>query len=485
VSPDPPRRPGRRSSAFRAGVALMMAAHVAGSAGTAQADEGPPVTPGTRLVMNVGNNWDGTVDVVDPATFQVLRRLDVVPDLAERLAEIRSDPERLAFYLAIRQFVGEGNDQFADDMFTSHDGRHLYVSRPSLADVVSMDLATEQIAWRFPMEGQRSDHMGISPDGTRLLVSDSTANKVHVLDTATGRRVAQFASGDSPHESTVTKDGSRVFHASIGLVYTPLDATDLDTLKGERYLQVVDTSDWSFDRHDLSTNLAAREGAVPGQPYPESSAIRPMAVAPDENTLYLQLSFFHGYVAYDVAARRITQVVHLPNLVPDVPREQYLLDSAHHGLTIDPSGRRLCAAGTMSDYAAIVPVADPASHVRIDGIDKPYWSTNGPEGRHCWVSASGADEVVVIDYATGAEVTRIGVGDHPQRMRLGVVRTELLRGATPTVAPTATTSAGPPPSRGRAATAAGRDLPATGLPVLLPAGALLLVAAAAVRRRRR
>jgi len=86
---------------------------------------------------------------------------------------------RLGFFLAIRQEVGEGNDQYTDDMFTSHDGRFVFVSRPSFADVVGIDLGTKKIVWRFPMEGQRSDHMAISPDGTRLLVSDSTANKVH------------------------------------------------------------------------------------------------------------------------------------------------------------------------------------------------------------------------------------------------------------------------------------------------------------------
>jgi hypothetical protein len=60
-------------------------------------------------------------------------------------------------------------------MFTSHDGRFVYVSRPSFADVVGISLRTGEIVWRFPMEGQRSDHMAISPDGTTLLVSDSTA----------------------------------------------------------------------------------------------------------------------------------------------------------------------------------------------------------------------------------------------------------------------------------------------------------------------
>jgi hypothetical protein len=95
-----------------------------------------------RSVLYVGNNWDGTADVVDPHTFAKLARLNIVPDKSERMAEIQSDPDRLGFFLGIRQAVGEGHDQFVDDMFSSHDGRFLYVSRPSFADVVAIDLRT-------------------------------------------------------------------------------------------------------------------------------------------------------------------------------------------------------------------------------------------------------------------------------------------------------------------------------------------------------
>src|SRR3954453_12508315 len=115
--------------------------------------------PATRSVLYVGNNWDGTADVIDPFKLKRLARINIVPDKAERIAEIQASPVRQAYFLGIRQLVGEGHDQFVDDMFSSHDGRFLYVSRPSLADVVAFDLRTRKIVWRAPVDGYRADHM--------------------------------------------------------------------------------------------------------------------------------------------------------------------------------------------------------------------------------------------------------------------------------------------------------------------------------------
>ena len=47
-------------------------------------------------------------------------------------------------------------------------------------------------------------------------------------------------------------------------------------------------------------------------------------------------------------------------------------------------------------------------------------------GNECWVSVSGEDEVVVIDYDTARPVATIPVGDHPQRVRAGVVAADIL-----------------------------------------------------------
>ena len=376
----------------------------------------------TQDVLVVSNNWEGTADFVNPRTFKRLARLNIVPDLEERMAEIQSDPAALGYFLGIRELVGEGNDQFVDDSFTSHDGRFLYVSRPSLADVVAFDLRTRKIVWRTKVDGYRADHMAISPDGRRLLVSASTAKVVDVIDTRSGAIVGRFPSGDQPHENNYSRDGKLIFHASIGTVYTPLDEPAFDATKGERYFQIVDAKTLAVLRRvDMGQKLD--EFGEPDM----SGSVRPMALTPDERYLYFQVSFFHGFVEYDLQQDRVLRLAHLPvsEEAQALRREQYLLDSAHHGLAMNPKGTKLCAAGTMSDYAAIVS-RKTFAYTIIPVGEKPYWSTNSADGRYCFVSVSGEDRVSVISYATAKEVARIPVGDHPQRMRMGELRYGLL-----------------------------------------------------------
>lgn len=371
-----------------------------------------------RDVLVVSNNWDGTVDLVDPRTFQRLKRVNVVPDREERVASIQSNPVDFGYFLAVRNLIGEGHDQLADDGFTSKDGRTLYISRPSFVDVVAIDIASGNIIWRTELAGQRSDHMAISPDGTKLVVSASTANIVQELDTATGKITGQFESGDSPHENNYSKDGSTIFHASIGLVYTPTDAGPLSSTKGERYFQIVDAKTLEVrQRIDMGQKLA--EAGYPDM----SSAVRPMAISPDEKFVYLQVSFFHGFAEYEIATGKIRRVHNLPlsEKAAGLRRDEYVLDSAHHGIDMNPQGTQLCVAGTMSDYAAIVDRDDFASKIVTIG-DKPYWSTSDETGKNCFVSVSGEDRVAVISFAKGKEIASIPVGDHPQRMRRGEVR---------------------------------------------------------------
>lgn len=377
--------------------------------------------PDVRRMVFVGNNWDGTADIVDPGTFQKVGRINVIPDKDARMQEIATNPDRLAYFLAIREEIGEGHDQFVDDMYSSNDGRLLIASRPSFADVVAISLETKQIVWRFAVDGYRSDHMAISPDGKRVVVSASTANVVHVLDVATGQQVGQFPSGGSPHESVFIDGGTKILHASIGMVYSPLDDPALDPTKQERVLEIVDASTYKVLRKfDLRKALDERGMTK------TSTAVRPMTLSPDDKTFYFQVSFFHGFLVMDRASGKITRVKHLPNLVPNTPREQYLLDSAHHGIAMNPEGTKICVAGTMSDYATVVDARTFKTGKLLKNGLKPYWVTPSWDGTYCYISWSGSDKISRISYATGRVVSSVKVGDHPQRVRNAFVAKDLV-----------------------------------------------------------
>lgn len=393
------------------------AAPVSPAAAAAAATTAAPAPTGLREVLFVGNNWDGTADVLEPSgSLTRIGRINVIPDKDQRMLEIHLNPVKLAYFLGIRMSVGEGHDQFVDDMYSTPDGSAVVVSRPSFADVVSIDVATGTLNWRFPVSGYRSDHMAVSPDGTRVAVSASTSNTVHVLDIGTGRQTGSFATGDKPHENVFTDGGKRIWNSAIGEVNTALDDPFWDFTKGDRKLTVVDAETYrtvkvidmrqrldTFGRKDLS------------------DAVRPVAFTPDESKLYFQVSFFNGFLEYDVAADRITREKTLPkNPATGEDRTTWVNDSRHHGISMSPTGDKICVAGTMDDYATVVDRATLEEGPLITA-SKPYWATVSGDGKSCVVSESGSDSVTAIDFATGRKVASVPVGDHPQRVRLGRV----------------------------------------------------------------
>ena len=138
------------------------------------------------------------------------------------MAEIATNPDRLAYFLAIREAIGEGHDQFVDDMYSSNDGRLLIVSRPSFADVVAISLrpARSSGASRSPATAPTTWRSRRTASGSS--VSASTADVVHVLRVTDGKELGQLPVAAARRTRTSSSTAaSRILHASIGMVYTP------------------------------------------------------------------------------------------------------------------------------------------------------------------------------------------------------------------------------------------------------------------------
>lgn len=288
------------------------------------------------------------------------------------------------------------------------------MSRPSFGDVVSIDLTTGKITWRFEVDGYRSDHMALSPDGTRVAVSASLGNVVHVLDIRTGEELGSFPTGDKPHENVFVN--GTIWNMSIGNVTTPFDAPWLDWTKGDRRITIADAQTYEVIR---GIDMRKRLDAFGLENF--SEALRPVAFGPDFSTLYFQVSYFNGFLEYDVSADKITRIKTLPeNPETGDERITHVNDSRHHGLAMNPSGTKLCVAGTMDNCATIVD-RDTFRVGPLVPAAKPYWATVNGNGKHCIISESATDEVTAISFATGRKVASIPVGNHPQRVRIGHV----------------------------------------------------------------
>ena len=191
--------------------------------------------------------------------------------------------------------------------------------------------------------------MALSPDGRRLLVSASTARTIDVLDTADGRIVGRIPSGDAPHESNFSRDGSRS-STPASAPSTPTRMTRPRTRPRASASSRSSTRARSGSRADRH-GPEARRGRSPGHELrgtPDgalawtsgsSTSSSPSSTASSSTT----------------SADRVTRVAALP--LSDEARPCRGSSTCSTRPTTgwrSTQGHEAVRAGTMSDYAAIV-----------------------------------------------------------------------------------------------------------------------------------
>ncbi len=400
----------RRWAAVALGaVVLTSTACGTGIGGGGGGGGGATLTP----VVLVGNAVSGTVSFIDPATDKTLGSFNIIPDLKTVLANMTVG-QQLNYAIANADEAtvdpAVGGNRFVDDMALSPAGTTLYVSRANLADVAAFNLLTGQELWRVVLPSLHADHMALSPDGTQLVVSATTASTAYILNTADGTQAGTFATGNYAHGNDYSANGLHIYNSSIGITALPYS---LNSAKGPFLLTEADAKTfkiirtWSF-------------------PY----GIRPNLISADETTMWTDLSYLNGFEKYDLTTGTVLATVNQPYspAAQALTQDQYPQNSAHHGIALSGDSSRICDAGTIDDYTAIVSTATlkDQSFVNYPAKSIPYWTTTSADGTECFVSLSGGNSLSVINYTTGQEVARIPVGSFPQRNRLGAVPASVL-----------------------------------------------------------
>lgn len=253
----------------------------------------------------------------------------------------------------------------------SPDGTRIYVSNEARRTLDVVDARSWQVDKRIPLSG-RPNNVDVSKDGRRAYVGIREApGAVDVIDTVGMKNVKTVAVKGEIHNVYVTPDGKFTVAGSIAASTISVIDTATDTLA------------WTLTL---------------------SAGIRPMAFTrnPDGSTkeIIVQLSNYHGIAVVDFAARKELRRVELPDVAGHERETEGLQGSPSHGLAITPDGKVLWA--TSKYYDAVVAFSLPDLRVlQVVPVGlHPDWLTIPPDGKNLYVAVAGDDETVVVDNAS-------------------------------------------------------------------------------------
>ena len=246
----------------------------------------PPEPTGPRLY--VSDETGGNVIVVDPEAGTVVERIAV--GKRPRGIRLSRDGKQLLVALSGSPIAGPGVDE-----------SKLPPPDRAADGIGVVDLATHKLV-RTHHSGQDPESFDISPDGTKVYVSNEDAAEMSVLDLTSGTITARVQVGEEPEAVTLTPDGR--------FAYVGCEATN----------EVVAV--------DTTANKVA--GRVKTGPRP-----RGIAFTPDGKTAFVGNENGASITVIDAVAHKAVATIEIPPTkgAPAAPRPM--------GAAITPDGRQL------------------------------------------------------------------------------------------------------------------------------------------------
>jgi YVTN family beta-propeller protein len=261
------------------------------------------------------------------------------------------------------------------------DGRFILVSIEGTkpGQLVWIDPKTDKVTHHLNI-GPAPNQLAVTPDGRIAYVPASDGNW-EVIDTEKREIITRIFVGGRPHNTLCSSDGKRMYLAPMGSPHKVIIA-------------------------DTSTHKKLGE-------IPFSSVVRPIALTPDEKTLFAEVDGLVGIEAADLSTRKM-----IHRIPATLQPEQRKVASRSHGLGVRPDGKEVWECDVEHHEVHVYDLTGdkPTQIATVPVGERCYWLIFSPDGKTCYVSVRGRNEVVFIDTASKKVVERAKVGKEPKRL---------------------------------------------------------------------
>jgi len=287
----------------------------------------------------------------------------------------------------------------------SPDGSRIYISEQANNTVTVIDGKTFQVTKRIPLSGN-PNLIDMTPDGRWLYVAialtwndlsefpqikAAPSGGVDVIDTVSLQNVKTIPLKGGIHDLNVTPDGKYVLAGASRGAKPPANA-----------MFVIDTK-----TNDVAWTLSM-------SPSPS-----PMAITknPDGSTdkIYAQLGGFNGFAVVDFATRVRTNQIKLPDVAPD-KQNPFGGPAPSHGIAVTADQKTLLVNSRLNNalYAYSLPDLKLLGGVTLGGKGAG-WLTITPDDKTAYVANEHTNNVSVVDIKSLKEVAVVPVGFAPAR----------------------------------------------------------------------
>jgi YVTN family beta-propeller protein len=309
--------------------------------------------------------------------------------------------------------------------FSASDNFLLYVGNSMGDDVSVVDLASLKVIGDITV-GPHVHGVAVTPDGRRLFTTSEVDHTLIISDTETHKIMGTVKLPGKPNQCAVTPDGRYVTVPirdgdSVAIVdvnqqkivkLLPIKEPHNSLNMGSnKYMFVTSMGSHEIDVIDLEKMDYSAHIPVGGRP-------RPVVVSKDGRTMYVAVSFLHGFNIVDIADQQVTRRVEMLSEHPGPPRPRQFEspDTYTHGLALSPDESEIWVTSLLDDCIYIYDLKAKKVVGRLNTGDGPNWVAFTPDGRLACVSNTDSDDVSIFSVKERRELARVKVGKVPKRI---------------------------------------------------------------------